>query len=394
MYYLLMSIFEGKLKIEVAVASGVEAITKRELIKLGYQPSGANYGRITFEGDFFDVLRANIFLRTANRVRIMIAEFDAYTFDELYDEIYNIDWQNILPTDARVIVNAKSIKSDLFALSSIQSLSKKAIVNKMLDKFDLYSFSEQGSTYDFEISIIDNKVCVCLDTSGQGLHKRGYRTYLGDAPIKETLAAAMIQLSVWNPDRAFVDPFCGSGTIPIEASLIGLNIASGMMRNFSCEHFYGIPENARKKVQDEAEQLITRDKQLRISGFDINPSQIKLCQKHAENAGVSDKIHFQVQDMYDLSSRYAYGVIVTNPPYGERLMSERELRELYRNFGRVFNGLDNWCAYVITSFRDFEKYFYRRADRTRKLYNSELECRFYQYLGERPPKNIFVKEDE
>lgn len=378
------SIFDGKLNIEVAVASGIEAVVKRELLRLGYEPSGANLGRIEFEGTFEDVLRANVFLRSANRVRIELSKFKAQTFDELFDGIFAMRWQDVLTKDAKIVVDAKSVKSKLFALSAVQSIVKKAIISKLSTVYNC-SFNESGAAYCIEAAIVDDVVTVTLDTSGEGLHKRGYRTYLGDAPIRETLAAAMIQLSVWNPDRPLIDPFCGSGTIPVEASLIGLDIAPGMNRNFACEQFANAPK-VREKVQEEALQRIKRDIQLHISGFDINKDAIKLAFKHAERAGVKDNIHFQVQDMRDLSSKYAHGVIITNPPYGERLMKEDELKALYRDFGKVTAKLDEWCVYAITSYRAFEKYFGRRADKVRKLYNSELECNFYQYLASPPPK--------
>lgn len=378
------SIFDGKLNIEVAVASGIEAVVKRELLRLGYEPSGANLGRIEFEGTFEDVLRANVFLRSANRVRIVLSKFKAETFDELFDGIFAMRWQDVLTKDAKIVVDAKSVKSKLFALSAVQSIVKKAIISKLSTVYNC-SFNESGAAYCIEAAIVDDVVTVTLDTSGEGLHKRGYRTYLGDAPIRETLAAAMIQLSVWNPDRPLIDPFCGSGTIPVEASLIGLDIAPGMNRNFAYEQFANAPK-VREKVQEEALQRIKRDRQLHISGFDINKDAIKLAFKHAERAGVKDNIHFQVQDMRDLSSKYAHGVIITNPPYGERLMKEDELKALYRDFGKVTAKLDEWCVYAITSYRAFEKYFGRRADKVRKLYNSELECNFYQYLASPPPK--------
>lgn len=383
------SIFDGKLNIEVAVASGIEAVCKRELLRLGYNPSGANFGRIEFEGDYEDVLRANVFLRTANRVRIVLAKFKAETFDELFDGIFAMRWQDVVTRDGRIIVNAKSQSSKLFALRSIQSITKKAIISKLASTFG-GSFDESGAVYDVEVSLCGDVATVTLDTSGEGLHKRGYRTYLGDAPIRETLAAAMIELSVWNPDRAFIDPFCGSGTIPIEAALIGLNIAPCMNRNFACESFKNAP-NVRELVQQEAQDSI-RDRVLHISGFDINKDAIKLAQKHAERAGVKDKIHLQVGDMRDVSSRFSHGVIVTNPPYGERLMDEAELKVLYRDFGTMTRKLDEWCVYAITSYRAFEKYFGARADKVRKLYNSELECNFYQYLAAPPKKNDKPKE--
>lgn len=379
------SIFDGKLNIEVASASGIEAVTKRELLRLGYQPSGANLGRILFDGDYKDVLRANMFLRTANRVRIRIAQFRSTTFDELFDGVFNVDWQYIVSKQAKIVIDAKSAKSKLFALSSIQSITKKAIVSKLSKVFNISRLQESGAVYNIEVSIVEDSATITLDTSGDGLHKRGYRTYLGEAPIRETLACAMLDLSVWNPDRPLIDPFCGSGTIPIEACLMGLNIAPGMNRHFACEDFENAPD-VRDSVQSEAESLIVRDRTLRISGFDINPDAIKLATRHAERAGVRDKIHFQVEDMRKVSSRYSHGVIVTNPPYGERLLSVEELKTLYHDFGVMTSNLDEWCVYAITSFNAFEKYFGKRADKVRKLYNSELECNFYQYLASPPPK--------
>ncbi len=380
-----MSFFDGKILIESASASGIEAVTKRELLKLGYNPSGAEYGRITYEGTFLDVVRSNIFLRTSNRIRIVISTFTATSFDELYDSIYSIPWQEIITKDGTIVVDAKSIKSTLFALSSIQSISKKAIVSKLCSYHSLNSLSESGSIFNIEVSLINDVCRVTLDTSGDGLHKRGYRTLVGHAPMRETMAAAIIKLSIWNPDRVLIDPFCGSGTFPIEAALIALNIAPGQHRSFSFEKWANAPQ-LREQVNEEAKDLETLDKELRISGFDIDPAQVKLALKHAENAGVKDKIHIQAQDMRKLSSRFSHGVIITNPPYGERLLQEAELKELYRDFGKVFSSLDEWCAYVITSYKGFEKYFGKKADKTRKLYNSELECNLYQYLGKPPRK--------
>ncbi|MDE6302356.1 MAG: class I SAM-dependent RNA methyltransferase, partial [Clostridia bacterium] len=357
----------------------------RELMRLGYEPSGANYGRMTFDGNFKDVIRANMFLRTANRVCIVLSSFKAETFDELFTEVTIMRWQDILPKDAKIIVEAKSQKSKLFALRSIQSITKKAIVTSMQNAYGITNLPEDGVSYNIEVSICEDIATLTLDTSGDGLHKRGYRTYLGDAPLRETLASAMIQLSVWNPERPLIDPFCGSGTIPIEAALLGLNIASGISRNFACESFYGAP-SVRDDVQEEAEELIRRDIKLQISGFDINPDAIKLALKHAERAGVKDCIHLQVADMHNLSSHKAHGIIITNPPYGERLMSESEVEKLYRDFGTVCRRLDKWCVYAITSFRGFEKHFGKKADKIRKLYNSQLECNFYSYLAPPPPK--------
>ncbi|MBO5774050.1 MAG: class I SAM-dependent RNA methyltransferase [Clostridia bacterium] len=373
-----MGFFDGKLELSVTSASGIEAVTKRELESLGYAPGGAVYGRIAFDGEYRDVARANVMLRTANRVFINIARFHAETFDELFDGIKSIPWTHIIPKNAKVIVNAKSFKSKLFALSSIQKITKKAIVTAMGNLF------ESGGTYTLEVVVNEDEVLVCLDTSGSALHKRGYRTYVGEAPLRETLASAIILLSVWKWDRPFVDPFCGSGTLPIEAALIGTNTAPGLNRNFAFENFIKAPE-VLSSVKEEARDLIVPDRELRISGFDINKDAISLALKHARNAGVADKIHLQVADMRSLSSRFSHGVIVTNPPYGERLLKENELKTLYADFGKVYRSLDEWSAYVITSYGNFERCFGAKSDKTRKLYNSELECKLYRYLGA-PPK--------
>lgn len=382
-----MSYFDGKLKLIASSASGVEAITKRELTDMGYEVGGAYYGRIPFEGDFRDLAKVNVTLRTANRIFVELFSFHAETFDELYDGLSLCKFEKLCPRDARIVVNAKSLSSKLFALSSIQSISKKAIVTRLCDRYALPFLNENGATYAFEIFIENDEVKVLLDTSGQGLHKRGYRNFVGEAPIRETLAASIINLSVWNKERALIDPFCGSGTIPIESALIATNTAPGINRAFAFEEFQGINKKIIEEVREEARANVNRDIKLRINAFDINPKAIKIAQKHAQNAGVSEYIHFQTADMRDLSSRYQYGVIITNPPYGERLMKENELRVLYKDFGKVFRSLNEWSAYVITSYPDFERCFGRKADKTRKLYNSELECVLYRYLGARPPRN-------
>ena len=380
-----MSIFDGQLCIQAAAASGTEAVLKRELASLGYSPRGAEYGRICFEGTMRDVARANVFCRTAGRVRIVVAEFEARTFDELFERTREIRWQDVVPRDGALVVTAKSIKSKLFSLSDIQSIVKKAAATALCEAYSVPRLAETGATYSVEAAVVNDKVTLALDTSGAGLHKRGYRVYLGEAPIRETLAASIIMLSVWNRDRAFADPFCGSGTLPIEAALIATDTAPGLNRSFAFEEFANAPEVV-SSVREEARALINRSAKLRIRGSDVNPAAVKLAMKHAERAGVADMIHLQVADMRTFSSRYAHGVVVTNPPYGERLMIEDELKVLYRDFGETFSRLDEWSAYVITSYRAFEKYFGRRADKVRRLYNSELECNLYTFLGAPPAK--------
>ena len=380
-----MSIFDGELKISVSSASGIEAITKRELKSLGYGDIPSYNGRMNFIGKMLDIARCNMFLRTANRVRIILAEFKAETFDELFDGIYSVDFGEILPFDANVAVEAKSVKSKLFALSAIQSVVKKAIVKKMTAKNGLVSLPESGERYSFELSLVEDTATLSLDTSGDGLHKRGYRQKVWIAPMRETMAAAIILNSFYRADRVLIDPFCGSGTIPIEAALIATNTAPGINRNFAFEKFHNAPD-VLSRVRQEAEDKAVRDISLRIYGYDIDARAIKLSYEHAERAGVKNLVHFEKRDMRDVTSRYAHGIIITNPPYGERLSGGEELKNLYRDFGKMFRSLDEWSAYVVGTSPAFEKYFGQKADKKRKLYNSEIECTLYQFFGAPPKK--------
>lgn len=380
-----MSIFDGQLKISVAAASGIEAITKRELKSLGYGDVPSYFGRMNFIGSMEDVARCNVFLRTASKVRIILAEFKAETFDELFDGIYSVDFGEILPLDANVAVEAKSVKSKLFALSAIQSVVKKAIVKKMTAKNGLVSLPESGERYSFELSLVEDTATLSLDTSGDGLHKRGYRQKVWIAPMRETMAAAIILNSFYRADRVLIDPFCGSGTIPIEAALIATNTAPGLNRSFAFEKFYNAPE-VLSIARQEAQDKIIRDLPLRIYGYDIDSRAIRLSYEHAERAGVKNLVHFEKRDMRDVTSRYAHGIIITNPPYGERLSGGEELKNLYRDFGKMFRSLDEWSAYVVGTTPAFEKYFGQKADKKRKLYNSEIECILFQFFGAPPKK--------
>lgn len=378
-----MSIFySDKLTLAATAASGIEAVLKRELQALGYEPSPADNGRIEFTGSMADVARCNVRLRTSDRVYVKLHTCEANTFDELFDGVSAVAWEDILPKDARLIINAKSAASALFALSAIQSISKKAIVNRLTAYYKVSQLPEDGAEYRININLYKNRAVILLDTSGVGLNKRGYRAETGEAPIRETLAAAIILLSVWKWDRPLIDPFTGSGTIPIEAALIATNTAPNLNRSFAFENYTNAPYTA-DLARDEAKQLIIRDRELRISGFDINDAATKLAVRHAKLAGVDEYIHFQTADMRTLSSRFTEGTIITNPPYGERLMTESEVVTLYRDFGKAFRSLDNWNLYVITAYGNFERVFGRRADKNRKLFNSQLECRLYQYLSKR-----------
>ena len=374
-----------KFDILVCTSAGVEAVTKRELYKLGITDCPATDGRLAFKGDLKTICDCNVNLRTADRVLIKIAEFGAQTFDDLFDGIFAIDWRDWVAVNQRVVVSAKSVKSKLFALSSIQSLGKKAIVEKIKKSYKVGTVDESGSEVKIEISVKNDVATVCMDTSGDGLHKRGYRDLVGAAPLKETLAAAMIMLSVWNPDRPFVDLFCGSGTLPIEAAMVGLNIAPNVNRDFAVQNFKFFEQDVLDEVRLKARDSVV-ERPLRIMGFDIDKNAISLAMRHAKRAGVQDYIHFQRQDFKDFSSKDKYGVIVSNPPYGERLMTEKEVRFLYKDLHAKFATLNDWSMGVLTSYYNFEKAFGKKADKNRKFFNSNLECHFYQYLGARPPK--------
>ena len=367
-----------KRKVLISCASGVESVTKKELRNLGFVAPKAFDGKIAVEADDVDVARLNVFLRTADRVYMVIDSFFADTFDALFDGVYKINWADILPFNAKIIINGKSKKSKLFALSSCQSIIKKAILRKLSDKYRRSVFPETGEIYRIEFFIDNDVVNVCLNTSGDGLHKRGYRNLVGTAPIKETLCSALILLSDFNADSPFCDPFCGSGTFPIEATMIALNIAPGKFRDYDYKKWDFFDEKAHSLAMQEAlDKEITRP--LKIYGFDIDKNAIALSRRHALNAGVGDYIHFQTQDVRDFSCRYKNGCIVTNPPYGERLLTKKQVEELYSVLGSLWKSLDNWSLSVITACDTFEKAFGKKCDSNRKFYNSNIQCRFYQY---------------
>ncbi|MBE5742559.1 MAG: class I SAM-dependent RNA methyltransferase [Clostridiales bacterium] len=374
------------MKICVTCASGVEAVTKREIYRLFKIDAPAISGRICFEGDWEQIAKCNLYLRTANRVGIILGEFNAETFDELFEGIKEIQFENFIPKDGKIIVTAKNVLSKLFAISATQSISKKAICERLTKKYGVNTLAETGERYKIEVAILKDHVTVTLDTSGEGLHRRGYRGLVGEAPLKETLASAMIDLSVWNPDRPLADVFCGSGTIPIEACLIALNIASGKNRSFDFTEWKDFDKEIFNRVKEEAIANERLDREIRISGFDIDENQLKLARRHAKEAGVEKYIHFQKADMRDFASRFAHGVIISNPPYGERLLDRKGIESLYRDYGKMVRSLDNWCAYTLTSVTDFERLFGKKADKKRKLYNGKLECNFYAHLGESPKK--------
>ncbi|MCT4543470.1 MAG: class I SAM-dependent RNA methyltransferase [Vallitalea sp.] len=370
---------------------GVEAILKKEILQLGYEIKKVEDGRITFIADELGVCRSNIWLRTAERVLINIGQFKATSFDELFEKTKDLPWERWIPKDGKFWVKkASSIKSKLFSPSDIQSITKKAIVERLKKEYNISWFNEDGAEYPLRVFIKKDIVSIFMDTSGEALHKRGYRTFTSKAPISETLAAAIIQLSPWNKDRILVDPFCGSGTIPIEAAMIAMNMAPGLNREFTAEKWKNIiPVKYWLNAVDEANDVLDTECKLNISGYDIDYKVLKLARENAKNASVEDKIHFQERDMRKTSNSKKYGFIITNPPYGKRLENEESVIELYKDMRPTFNNnLDNWSYFIITSFDEFERYFGKNADKKRKLYTGMMKANLYQYYGDKPPKRI------
>lgn len=367
---------------------GLEAVLKREIIDLGYEIKEVEDGRVTFWGDAEAICRANIFLRTAERVLLKVGSFKAITFDELFEKTKALPWEEYIPRDGKFwVAKAASVKSKLFSPSDIQSIMKKAIVKRLQDRYHIEWFKEDGASYPIRVFLMKDIVTVGIDTSGVSLHKRGYREVSGKAPITETLAAALIMLTPWNKDRILVDPFCGSGTFPIEAAMMAANIAPGMNRSFTAETWTNIiPKKLWYEIINEANDMINDDIQVDIQGYDVDGSVIKIARRNAREAGVDHLIHFQERDVRNLNHPKKYGFIITNPPYGERLEDKADLPALYKAFGDSYKRLDSWSAYMITSYEDTEKYFGRKADKNRKIYNGMLKTYFYQYMGPKPPR--------
>ncbi len=372
-----------KLEILITCASGIEKVTKSELKRLGYEDCPAINGALSFSGAPIDVARCNINLRTADRVYIKIKQFPADTFDTLFDGVYAIRWEDFLPKDAYIAVNGKCVKSKLFAISACQSLIKKAIANRLCQRYGVNRLSEDGALYEVFFSVFKDEVTIMLNTSGVGLHKRGYRDLVGIAPIKETLASALVLLSDYYKERPFADPFCGSGTIAIEATKIALNIAGGIGRRFAFNDWQNFDKRIFDEVITEARDKENRSLKPEIYGSDIDGKAIKLARRHAERAGLDKYIRFEVKDVKYFSSELKNGTIVTNPPYGERVYDIKEAEACYKSLGNALSKLDGWSTFVITSAKNFEKHFGKKADRERKLYNSNKECRFFYYYGKK-----------
>ena len=378
----------SKIELVAPCHFGLEAVLKKEILDLGYEIVRVEDGRVTFAGDEDAICRANIFLRTAERILLKVGQLHAVTFDELFEGIKALPWENYIPSDGKFwVAKASSVKSKLFSPSDIRSIVKKAIVERLKGVYSLQWFPETGAEYPIRISFMKDEAVVCLDTTGLSLHKRGYRTMVSKAPIKETLAAALLMLTPWHKDRILVDPFCGSGTFPIEAAMMAANIAPGMNRSFTAEkwtnfvgrkYWYGAIDEANDLVDDQIETD--------IQGYDIDGDIIRAARQNAREAGVDHLIHFQQRPLSELSHPKKYGFIVSNPPYGERLEEKSHLPALYTEIGDRFRELDSWSMYLITSYEDAEKYIGKKADKNRKIYNGMLKTYYYQFLGPKPPK--------
>jgi len=376
----------SKLELIATATFGLEAIVAQEVKDLGYKQVTVENGKVTFAADESAICRSNLWLRTADRVRLKVGEFEAVTFDELFEKTKALPWPDLLPENASFPVDGKSVQSTLFSISDCQALVKKAVVESMKKRCGIEWFKEDGPLYRIEISMLKDIATLTIDTSGAGLHKRGYRVAGSEAPLKETLAAALVLIARWQPDIALIDPLCGSGTIPIEAALIGQNIAPGMNRTFVSEQWPNIPREHWREARKETHDRADYNRELDLAGTDINSDLIEIARKNAVEAGVDELIHFQAKPLAELSSRKKYGKVICNPPYGERLSSLKEVEDLYKEMGRLFKKLDSWSFYILTASENFESLFGKKASKRRKLYHGNIKVHYYQYFGPRPPR--------
>ncbi|MDD4802954.1 MAG: class I SAM-dependent RNA methyltransferase [Syntrophomonas sp.] len=377
----------NKFDLIATTAFGLESVVANELKNMGYNDLQIQNGRVSFQAGADAIARCNLWLRSADRLLLKMGEFEARTFDELFERTKNLPWTSWLPATAEFPVEGKSIQSQLFSVSDCQAIVKKAIVEKMKTKYPCRWFKENGPRYKIQVGMLKNVATLTIDTSGAGLHKRGYRKLAGEAPLKETLAAALVYLSRWKADRPLIDPCCGSGTIPIEAALIGRNIAPGLNRGFASEKWPELPANIWHTAREEARDSILNHQALGIMGFDVDNTVLDLARYHAKMIGLNDILSFQRQDISDLRSKYHYGYLITNPPYGERLAEKPEVERLYRKMGIVMDNIPTWSFYILSSHQQFEKHFKRQADKKRKLYNGRIQCNYYQFYGPKP-KNM------
>lgn len=363
---------------------GLESIVADEVKALGYETETEN-GKIFFEGDERAIARANLWLRVADRVKIVVAEFPATTFDELFERTKAAEWEKFLPVDAAFPVSGKSVKSTLYSVPDCQSIVKKAIVERLKSAYKRNSFlDESGARYKIEVSILKDRVQLTIDTSGAGLHKRGYRIGQGDAPLKETLAAALVKLTKWTPDRPFIDPFCGSGTIVIEAAMIGQNIAPGYNRDFDAEAWPWMKASIWEEAREQAEEAADYDQPLNITGTDIDHRVLQIAKSNVLEAGFADLIQLQQRQMKDFTAQGESGVVVGNPPYGERIGEVEAIEEMIGDMGRIFRKYPTWSVYMLSSMENFEELYGRKATKKRKLFNGFIRTDLYQYWGQRP----------
>lgn len=384
---------QDQLKLTAACAFGLEAIVKRELIGLGYSPSISQPGRVDFLGDWSAICRTNLWLRTADRVLIEVQKFDAPDFDALFETVKDFDWSQFIPADAAFPVIGRSRLSQLTSVPAVQRSVKRAIVESLLHYHNVNALPESGAEYKVEIALLNDVATLTIDTTGPSLHKRGYRKLVAEAPLKETLSAALVSLSVWNPERPLIDPFCGSGTIAIEAALQGLNIAPGIHRSFTANSWNIIPTELWTQSIEEAKDLEKKSIRFQIIGTDRDKEVLSLARYHSQQAGVADYVHFQNRNFDELTSKREYGCIVTNPPYGERLEDQERLLRLYRSIPGIMQRLPTWSLFLITNMPKFEAIIQKSATRRRKLFNGRLECTYYQFLGPRPPRGFTPKEN-
>lgn len=376
----------NKIKLRATTTFGLEAVAKREIEKLGFTDIKVSDGYVEYTADYRGIVQSNLWLRTADKVLLVIGEFEAVTFEELFDNTFALPWTDLIPKDGNFIVTGKSFKSTLSSVPACQSITEKAIIKKLQTKYDIKRFPKTGAEYTVQVSLLKNKVTITLNTSGPSLHKRGYRHGQVIAPLKETMAAALIELSYWKKDRIFLDPCCGSGTLPIEAAMIGRNIAPGLSRKFAAEDWDFIPKELWQEERKIAYSAIDYDCELQIYGSDINAHAVEIAKVNAENAGVDDCIIFRQIPFNKLKLMGNYGVCVSNPPYAERMGNLDDVERLYTDMGKLFKANKTWSTYFITSHEGFEKLYGRKADKKRKLFNGNVKTDYYQYFGERPPK--------
>lgn len=372
-----------KLTFAATAAMGLEALVGKEIEQLGYEKKVEN-GKVIFEAPVTAIPRCNLWLRTADRLKIIVGTFKATTFDELFEGTKALPWEQYISEDGQFPVIGKSVKSQLHSVPDCQKIVKKAVAERLKRKHGIaYNMPETGALYRIEISLLKNVATLTIDTSGSGLHKRGYRVGQGEAPLKETMAAALVLLTNWKPDDPFIDPFCGSGTIPIEAALIGQNIAPGFNREFVSEDWFYMKEKYWQEAYEEAEDMANYDQPLDIHGTDIDHRMIEIAEKNAFEAGLADLIRWKQMQVKDLTIKEKNGYLVGNPPYGQRLKDEKEVFQIYHDLGQVMNNHPTWSVYILTAFEQFEKAYGKKATKKRKLFNGFIQTNYYQYFGQK-----------